>query len=74
VGPARDRLAAALGAPVDIPGFDATELVLFQSTLGPSGARHDPLALSAVTHCRLSLPRDQVHEPLPCRGQRLVTQ
>jgi 2'-5' RNA ligase len=44
VGPARDRLAASLGAPVEIPGFDATELVLFQSTLGPSGARHDPLS------------------------------
>jgi 2'-5' RNA ligase len=42
-GPARDRMAAALGLSVDIPGFDATELVLFQSTLGSGGARHDPL-------------------------------
>jgi 2'-5' RNA ligase len=43
-GPARDRLAAALGLRVDIPGFDASELVLFQSTLSSGGARHDPLA------------------------------
>ena len=44
MGPARDRLAAALGAPVDIPAFAATELVLYQSTLTPEGARHDALA------------------------------
>lgn len=43
-GSARDRLAASLGARIDIPGFEATELVLFQSTLGSGGARHDPLA------------------------------
>jgi 2'-5' RNA ligase len=43
-GPARDRLAVALGTRLDIPGFEAGELVLYQSTLSPSGARHDPLA------------------------------
>jgi len=43
-GPARDRLAAALGKRVEIPGFAATELVLFRSTLSSAGARHDPLA------------------------------
>lgn len=43
-GPTRDRLAAILGEQVDIPSFVATELVLFQSTLTSSGARHDPLA------------------------------
>lgn len=43
-GPARDRLAATLGAPVDIPGFEARDLVLFQSTLTSGGARHDRLA------------------------------
>jgi 2'-5' RNA ligase len=43
-GPARDRMAAALGTPVDIPGFTARELVLYRSTLGPDGARHDALA------------------------------
>jgi 2'-5' RNA ligase len=44
VGPARDRLAAALGLPVDIPAFVATELVLNGSTLTPDGARHEALA------------------------------
>ncbi|MDG4649044.1 RNA 2',3'-cyclic phosphodiesterase [Roseibacterium sp. SDUM158017] len=42
-GPARDRMAAALGMPVDIPGFTATELVLYRSTLQPGGALHEPL-------------------------------
>jgi 2'-5' RNA ligase len=42
-GLARDRTAAALGQPVDIPGFTATELVLYSSTLGAGGARHDVL-------------------------------
>jgi len=43
-GPARDRLAAALGKPLDIPGFLATARVLFRSTLSSGGARHDPMA------------------------------
>jgi len=43
-GPARDRLAVSLGMPVDIPSFDATEVVLVQSTLGGGAARHDALA------------------------------
>ncbi|MFW5881302.1 MAG: RNA 2',3'-cyclic phosphodiesterase [Roseicyclus sp.] len=42
-GIARDRMAAALGQPVDIPAFTATELVLYGSTLGSGGARHDAL-------------------------------
>jgi 2'-5' RNA ligase len=42
-GLARDRTAAALGQPVAIPGFTATELVLYRSTLGSDGARHDIL-------------------------------
>ncbi len=44
IGPARDRMAASIGQPVHIPGFHATELVLYQSTLGPSGARHEAMA------------------------------
>jgi 2'-5' RNA ligase len=44
IGPARDRLAAALGTPIDIPAFVATDLVLYQSTLTPDGARHDALS------------------------------
>lgn len=43
-GPQRDRLAAALGTPVAIPGFVAEALVLYRSTLGSGGAQHDPLA------------------------------
>jgi len=43
-GPARDRLALALGEPVDVPGFKAEALVLYESVIGPSGARHVPLA------------------------------
>jgi 2'-5' RNA ligase len=43
-GPARNRMAAALGTPIDIPAFMATEAVLYRSTLGPGGARHDALA------------------------------
>jgi 2'-5' RNA ligase len=42
-GPARDRMAAALGLAVTIPGFTATEVVLYRSTLGPGGALHEPL-------------------------------
>ena len=43
-GPARDRMAAALGMPVQIPAYTATEAILYRSTLGPGGARHDALA------------------------------
>jgi 2'-5' RNA ligase len=43
-GPARDRLAAALGPRLDLPGFTATAITLYQSTLTPRGAIHDPLA------------------------------
>lgn len=43
-GPARDRMAAALGTPLDVPAFTATEVVLYRSTLGSGGARHDALA------------------------------
>ncbi|MBY4894611.1 RNA 2',3'-cyclic phosphodiesterase [Rhodobacteraceae bacterium N5(2021)] len=43
-GPARDRLAAAMGIPLDVPGFTARELRLYQSTLTPTGARHEVLA------------------------------
>lgn len=42
-GPARDRLAAALGRVAEIPGFTARELCLFHSTLSSSGARHEAL-------------------------------
>ncbi|WP_341863487.1 RNA 2',3'-cyclic phosphodiesterase [Gymnodinialimonas sp. 57CJ19] len=43
-GPARDRLAAAMGLEIEVPGFTATALNLYQSHLGPSGARRDVLA------------------------------
>jgi 2'-5' RNA ligase len=43
-GPARDRLAEALGERPEIPAFDAAEIVLYQSTLGRGSARHDPIA------------------------------
>jgi RNA 2',3'-cyclic 3'-phosphodiesterase len=43
-GPARDRLAASLGARPDLPGFTARAVTLYRSTLGPRGAIHDPLA------------------------------
>jgi 2'-5' RNA ligase len=43
-GPARDRMADALGTPIAIPAFTASEVVLYRSTLGPGGARHDALA------------------------------
>lgn len=43
-GPARDRLASALGLPVAIPGFHARRLGLFQSELSSAGARHDLMA------------------------------
>jgi hypothetical protein len=60
---------------VEIPAFDATELVLFQSTLGPAVRAPRPAcALSAVTDVRLNAPREQVDETLPCRRQRPITQ
>ena len=43
-GPARDRLAALLGPRPDVPGFTARALTLYQSTLTPRGALHEPLA------------------------------
>lgn len=43
-GPARDRLAAAMGTPVDVPGFRAHAMCLYQSTLTPTGARHEVMA------------------------------
>jgi len=43
-GTARDRLAASLGPRPDLPGFTAKALTLYQSTLAPRGALHDPLA------------------------------
>lgn len=43
-GPARDRLAAAIGTPIDIPAFTARALCLYNSNLSPTGARHEVLA------------------------------
>lgn len=43
-GPARDRLAAAIGVPTDIPSFTAHALCLYHSNLSPTGARHEVLA------------------------------
>ena len=43
-GPARDRLATALGLPCDVPGFTAHRMCLFQSTLTPQGAVHEVMA------------------------------
>lgn len=43
-GPARDRLAAAIGQPTDIPSFTAHALCLYHSNLSPTGARHEVLA------------------------------
>lgn len=48
-GPARDRLAAAMGQQIDVPTFTARALNLYQSTLTPSGARHDILASYSLT-------------------------
>ncbi len=44
VGPARDRLAAAMGQNCDIPGFTARRMSLYQSTLTPHGAVHEVMA------------------------------
>ncbi len=43
-GPARDRLAAALGLAVDIPCFTGHAMNLYHSSLFPTGARHEVLA------------------------------
>lgn len=43
-GPARDRLATAIGMPIEIPAFTARALCLYESTLTPTGARHEVLA------------------------------
>ncbi|GAB5448852.1 RNA 2',3'-cyclic phosphodiesterase [Gymnodinialimonas sp.] len=43
-GPARDRLAEAMGTPLNIPGFTAHEMCLYQSHLSEHGARHEVLA------------------------------
>ncbi len=43
-GPARDRLAAAIGRPSAIPGFTARRMCLYQSTLTPNGAFHEVMS------------------------------
>ena len=43
-GPARDRLAHAIGQSCAIPGFQARRVCLYQSTLTPHGAVHDIMA------------------------------
>lgn len=43
-GPARDRLAAAMGTQIDVPGFTAQALNLYQSHLTPTGARYEVMA------------------------------
>lgn len=43
-GPARDRLAAAMGIPLEVPGFTAREMCLYESHLSEHGARHEVLA------------------------------
>ncbi len=43
-GPARDRLATALGQSCDIPSFHADQMNLYRSDLTPDGARHEVLA------------------------------
>ncbi|ABD53445.1 RNA 2',3'-cyclic phosphodiesterase [Jannaschia sp. CCS1] len=43
-GPTRDRLASAIGTPIKVPGFTARTANLYESTLTPSGARHEVLA------------------------------
>lgn len=42
-GPARDRLATAMGIPLHVPAFTAHSVTLYQSTQTPTGARHEPL-------------------------------
>ena len=48
-GTARDRLAAALGPVPGLPGFTARAMTLYQSTLMPRGAVHEPLAVYPLT-------------------------
>lgn len=48
-GTARDRLAASLGPVPGLPGFTARALTLYQSTLTPRGAIHDPIAVYPLT-------------------------
>lgn len=48
-GNARDRLAASLGPVPGLPGFTARALTLYQSTLTPRGAIHEPLAAYPLT-------------------------
>ncbi|QXT39705.1 RNA 2',3'-cyclic phosphodiesterase [Gymnodinialimonas ceratoperidinii] len=43
-GPARDRLAAAISQRIEVPGFTALSVNLYESHLGPTGARHEVLA------------------------------
>ncbi len=43
-GPARDRLATAMGQPCNIPGFTASRMCLYQSSLTPHGAVHEVMA------------------------------
>lgn len=44
-GSARDRLAASLGPVPGLPGFTARAVTLYQSSLTPRGAVHDPLVV-----------------------------
>ena len=48
-GTARDRLAATLGPVPGLPGFTARAVTLYQSTLTPRGAIHDPIAVYPLT-------------------------
>ena len=48
-GAARDRLAATLGPVPGLPGFTARAFTLYQSTLTPRGAIHDPIAVYPLT-------------------------
>ena len=48
-GTARDRLAASLGPVPGLPGFTARAVTLYQSTLTPRGAIHDPIAVYPLT-------------------------
>ena len=43
-GPARDRLAVAMGTVPEVPGFTARALNLYHSHLTPTGARHEVLS------------------------------
>jgi 2'-5' RNA ligase len=48
-GTARDRLASSLGPVPGLPGFTARAVTLYQSSLTPRGAIHDPLASYPLT-------------------------